>query len=289
MDKAIFSPDGKFMWTGEEWIPAPPTQADQPSVDIDINDSVVMGDITINSEKTNCTKCGSQNVSIACCPICKKLDRCQFCPSTDEYKAQFCHDLTELKTSACLDCFEKIYQEGCDKVCSNCNVCFVEKGNYEGLCFTCLVATRDLESYLEDLNRNIQGLKEKSEELVESKLKLQTISNKPDSRVEKYHTDMEIYHEKMEIYNRVEEEIEEDLKNGKIGAGMRFNRMPAMPLMPSSMIVDPIESISSEIKNLERNIKTHNKMIPQYEEAVRHSQSILALRREYPSRKRQLE
>jgi len=46
----VLSPDGKFMWTGSEWIPSPPTVDNQeplPSASQsgDIRDSVVMGDV----------------------------------------------------------------------------------------------------------------------------------------------------------------------------------------------------------------------------------------------------
>ena len=46
------SPDGQFMWTGAEWIPAPPNSNFSP---INVQDSVVMGNIT------NITNNNSQN------------------------------------------------------------------------------------------------------------------------------------------------------------------------------------------------------------------------------------
>lgn len=50
MVDSIFSPDGKFMWTGSEWIPSPPKEGNReplPSASQsgDIRDSVVMGDV----------------------------------------------------------------------------------------------------------------------------------------------------------------------------------------------------------------------------------------------------
>ena len=50
MTEYIISPDGKSMWTGSEWIPAPPNiESTQPSPSAnqsgDVSDSVVMGDI----------------------------------------------------------------------------------------------------------------------------------------------------------------------------------------------------------------------------------------------------
>tara|TARA_Y100000994_G_scaffold226151_1_gene208927 strand:+ start:168 stop:905 length:738 start_codon:yes stop_codon:yes gene_type:complete len=43
MSDSIISPDGEFMWTGSEWIPAPPQK------NIEISDSVVMGDVVSNT------------------------------------------------------------------------------------------------------------------------------------------------------------------------------------------------------------------------------------------------
>jgi tetratricopeptide (TPR) repeat protein len=40
------SPDGKFMWTGSEWIPAPPTSSSQ-SANMLLQDSVIGGDVNI--------------------------------------------------------------------------------------------------------------------------------------------------------------------------------------------------------------------------------------------------
>lgn len=45
MTDSIISPDGKFMWTGTEWIPAPPSSSH--SAKVNLQDSVVGGDINI--------------------------------------------------------------------------------------------------------------------------------------------------------------------------------------------------------------------------------------------------
>ena len=60
MADPIFSPDGKYMWTGNEWIPAPP-ESDNPSVSL--QDSVVAGDI--NFTQSNDPKAISQGFKIA--------------------------------------------------------------------------------------------------------------------------------------------------------------------------------------------------------------------------------
>ncbi|DAC14557.1 MAG TPA: hypothetical protein D7I06_08740 [Candidatus Poseidoniales archaeon] len=52
MTAPVMSPDGQFMWTGAEWIPAPPNSNFSP---INVQDSVVMGNIT------NITNNNSQN------------------------------------------------------------------------------------------------------------------------------------------------------------------------------------------------------------------------------------
>ena len=46
MSDPIISPDGKFMWTGSEWIQAPPN-SDTQSANVSLQDSVIGGDITI--------------------------------------------------------------------------------------------------------------------------------------------------------------------------------------------------------------------------------------------------
>ena len=46
MSDPIFSPDGKFMWSGSEWIPAHPNSSSQ-SADVSLQDSVVGGDVNI--------------------------------------------------------------------------------------------------------------------------------------------------------------------------------------------------------------------------------------------------
>ena len=51
MADPIFSPDGKWMWTGSEWIPAPPSSSQ--SANVNLHDSVIGGDVNIiqnNSE-----------------------------------------------------------------------------------------------------------------------------------------------------------------------------------------------------------------------------------------------
>jgi len=49
MADAIFSPDGKFMWTGSEWIPVPPSTEPTPQAPsgqtLDMQDSVIGGDV----------------------------------------------------------------------------------------------------------------------------------------------------------------------------------------------------------------------------------------------------
>ncbi|MEL0101464.1 MAG: hypothetical protein VW862_07180, partial [Euryarchaeota archaeon] len=48
----MLSPDGKYIWTGSEWIPAPPTNSESENassnLSIELKDSVIAGDITIN-------------------------------------------------------------------------------------------------------------------------------------------------------------------------------------------------------------------------------------------------
>ena len=49
MSDPIFSPDGKFMWSGSEWIPAPPSGGNT----IEMKDSVIGGDVVSNTTINN--------------------------------------------------------------------------------------------------------------------------------------------------------------------------------------------------------------------------------------------
>lgn len=46
MDDTVLSPDGKWMWSGSEWIPAPPNQKSQQ---LNMQDSVIAGDVISNT------------------------------------------------------------------------------------------------------------------------------------------------------------------------------------------------------------------------------------------------
>ena len=50
MGNPIFSPDGKFMWTGTEWIPSPPENLGN---EIRMQDSVIGGDVITNTTINN--------------------------------------------------------------------------------------------------------------------------------------------------------------------------------------------------------------------------------------------
>jgi hypothetical protein len=49
MADPVYSPDGKFMWTGSEWIPAPPASETEPAAQseqaLNMQDSVIGGDV----------------------------------------------------------------------------------------------------------------------------------------------------------------------------------------------------------------------------------------------------
>ena len=57
MSDGPFSPDGKYMWTGSEWIPAPPKGDDEgevaPQTTLNMQDSVMSGDIVHNTVINN--------------------------------------------------------------------------------------------------------------------------------------------------------------------------------------------------------------------------------------------
>ncbi len=49
MADPVYSPDGKFMWSGSEWIPAPPSSEPEPPAPseqaLNMQDSVIGGDV----------------------------------------------------------------------------------------------------------------------------------------------------------------------------------------------------------------------------------------------------
>jgi len=51
MTGPIFSPDGKWMWTGSDWITAPPTSS--PTADFNLQDNVVGGDLNITHNNSS--------------------------------------------------------------------------------------------------------------------------------------------------------------------------------------------------------------------------------------------
>ena len=50
MSEPVLSPDGKFMWTGKEWVPAPPSSEGN---NISMHDSVIGGDVVSNTVINN--------------------------------------------------------------------------------------------------------------------------------------------------------------------------------------------------------------------------------------------
>ena len=90
MSDPIFSPDGKFMWTGSEWIPAPPKPTQ--SANLNVQDSVVTGDVNViqnttvvneNKASQTCPNCGTVGSVLLACTRgkipCKKIDFCLIC------------------------------------------------------------------------------------------------------------------------------------------------------------------------------------------------------------------
>ena len=49
MTDTIYSPDGNFIWTGSQWIPAPPNSAQN----VNLQDSVIGGDVVHNTVINN--------------------------------------------------------------------------------------------------------------------------------------------------------------------------------------------------------------------------------------------
>ena len=88
MTAPVLSPDGKFMWTGNEWIPAPPNPGQ--SANINLQDSAVAGDVNITQNNTvinenkgreECPNCGAIGSVLIPRkqPDCKQIDFCNIC------------------------------------------------------------------------------------------------------------------------------------------------------------------------------------------------------------------
>ena len=63
MTDPVISPDGKSMWTGDEWIPIP---SGPSKVSVSLQDSVIAGDLNItqNISTDNNTKSNHKNNSL---------------------------------------------------------------------------------------------------------------------------------------------------------------------------------------------------------------------------------
>jgi len=116
------SPDGKFMWTGSEWIPAPPStgsikinndnkfaqlfdelsveNAKQPSQSLSIQDSVIMGGVNqvFNDEDTMASIAESSIIEVKCSEIKIAIrlgdkDKIRLCVN---YLAEYCNSNNRL-------------------------------------------------------------------------------------------------------------------------------------------------------------------------------------------------
>ena len=53
MTDPVISPDGKWMWTGSEWIPAPPTSAPHADSTINLEDSMMSGNVNLEQSSSD--------------------------------------------------------------------------------------------------------------------------------------------------------------------------------------------------------------------------------------------
>jgi len=144
MDEPVYSPDGKFMWNGSEWIPTEELQeqsllnerdvANRPPADssIKVSDSVVMGDIhqqthitQVDARGKNCPNCGATNIVImkcqqegcsnSFCEICNRECKLIEGPVVNQVHASGMNSLNRALFNSqsgtgpyCNDCSEKI-------------------------------------------------------------------------------------------------------------------------------------------------------------------------------------
>ena len=53
MTDPVISPDGKWMWTGSEWIPSPPTSAPTADSTINLEDSMMSGNVNVEQNSND--------------------------------------------------------------------------------------------------------------------------------------------------------------------------------------------------------------------------------------------
>jgi len=53
MTDQMLSPDGKWMWTGSEWIPAPPSSTSGADSTINLEDSIMSGDVKVEQNSND--------------------------------------------------------------------------------------------------------------------------------------------------------------------------------------------------------------------------------------------
>ena len=91
VDKSNFSPDGKWMWNGTDWIPAPPNSSpsknegqliSKTNTAINMQDSVIGGDVTIH--QSNASEIAEAVNAGRVCMKCNSLSNNMYsCESTD--------------------------------------------------------------------------------------------------------------------------------------------------------------------------------------------------------------
>ena len=99
MTGPIISPDGKWMWTGSEWIPAPPTSASADDSIINLGDSVISGNVNIelypnDSSPTNNLRNGG--ILDGICPSCSKMKENTDCVGCGENFCKLCSNHPEV-------------------------------------------------------------------------------------------------------------------------------------------------------------------------------------------------
>lgn len=175
MADPILSPDGKWMWTGNEWIPAPPGM-DSNIGTSNISDSVVMGNVSINDASSissavqsasQCRNCNSNNVSIIVCSSCGHQAYCSICK--DEI-VNMRFELASDKESELFSNFRKLCEERI------CNTCFNQKlaSTWDSCHYCGSLAAEKTESYLSCLKCHAASCLECS---MKHNTKISSISN----------------------------------------------------------------------------------------------------------------
>jgi hypothetical protein len=112
----------------EDWVTCPHcSESIVPPKTTGVQDSVIMGDVSINEGETKCVNCESIGVTKFACSICKEEAFCNVCKNEVTSNRPFTveHESAEqLRGRLCSSCFIEKRDKVCDSICPHCKIYF---------------------------------------------------------------------------------------------------------------------------------------------------------------------